>query len=699
MLAPCAVSFPLQPEWLAGGVGNPIAFTTNLNRGTSIPSHFNFTITPQPLSTLTVTNTNDSGPGSLRQAISSANSGDTISFTLPAGSIITLTSGELLIQNKNLAIVGPGAHELTIQRSTTSGTPQFRIFHVTSNSGGNFTVSISGVTISNGSVSSLGGGLESDGTTTVNVIGCTISGNAGGVVGGGIASLGTALNVTNTTIAQNSAPSGGGLYAQNSALNVLNTTITANFANNGGGMNVQLATVGVTNATIVGNSAPFGGGVFIHSSSIASRNTIIAANTGSNGPDVHTSSVAPSQLTSNGFNLIGNNSGASIASQPTDQIGTSNAPLDPLLGVLSDNGGATHTRAPLTGSPAIDKGGTATGITTDQRGLTRPINNLAIPNAVGGDGSDIGAFELQPAESIPGPTTDSITYTYDSLNRLQRAEYASGSAINYTYDAAGNRTALQTVGIGVSANTVVGNNVVTRGLGVTAKFTTVTTAGSTSITPESPGSVGSLPNGFHLFDDAAVIDISTTATIQGLIRVCFSSHVNTDSLTFARLRILHNENGVWVNRTTTSDFNTLTVCSSVSSLGGFAVVLLGPPTALQDSTSNRAAAINSVTSLRDPVTVIDTHNFSVDQRARLVFFVQSVDLLPAENLSLVTAQARDVQGVTYALPVESVVKVPNVDWLSEVIVKLSDSLIGKGDVQVSVTVRGIQSQPVTVRVQ
>jgi YD repeat-containing protein len=294
---------------------------------------------------------------------------------------------------------------------------------------------------------------------------------------------------------------------------------------------------------------------------------------------------------------------------------------------------------------------------------------------------------------------DVVVYTYDALERLIKVEHANGAVTSYTYDAAGNRIGIQVSGASASANTNVGSNVTSDANGVTTRFTTVTNGGTTSIAPFNPSSVGILPNGFQLFGDSAAFNISTTATTQGSVGVCFNGYFNTDSLTFARLRILHNENGAWVNRTTASDFASRTVCSTVSSIGQFAVVLLGPPTALIDSASNRAAAVNSVTLVRDPLTIIDTHNFSADQRARLAFFVQSVDLLAAENTATVTVQARDAQGVVYALTVEAVVKVPNMDWLSEVVVKLPDSLIGKGDVQVSVTVRGIESQPVIIRIQ
>src|SRR5438093_7100402 len=77
-------------------------------------------------STLTVTNAQDKGAGSLRDTITNAKSGDTIVFS-PAlnGQTITLTSGELVI-NKSLDVEGPGADELTISGNDTS-----RVFTLT----------------------------------------------------------------------------------------------------------------------------------------------------------------------------------------------------------------------------------------------------------------------------------------------------------------------------------------------------------------------------------------------------------------------------------------------------------------------------------------------------------------------------------------------------------------------------------------
>ena len=74
--------------------------------------------------TITVTNTADSGPGSLRDAIATAAPGDTINFSVQTPVPITLTSGELLI-NKNLTISGPGASSLAI-----SGNNASRVFDI-----------------------------------------------------------------------------------------------------------------------------------------------------------------------------------------------------------------------------------------------------------------------------------------------------------------------------------------------------------------------------------------------------------------------------------------------------------------------------------------------------------------------------------------------------------------------------------------
>src|SRR5207245_2663498 len=71
------------------------------------------------------------------------------------------------------------------------------------------------------------------------------------------------------------------------------------------------------------------------------------------------------------------------------------------LGPLQDNGGPTFTHALLRCSPAIDKGANFTPSAADQRGFPRPVDDPNIANAAGGDGSDVGAFEVQTLNQPP----------------------------------------------------------------------------------------------------------------------------------------------------------------------------------------------------------------------------------------------------------------------------------------------------------
>ena len=109
--------------------------------------------------TITVTNTNDSGPGSLRQALRIANDGDTINFAVTG--TITLTSGGLPI-NKNITISGPGPDQLSID-----GNQALLVFGVFPGKA----ATISGLTVRNAQ-----SGVLNEGTVTVT--NCVLSGNS-----------------------------------------------------------------------------------------------------------------------------------------------------------------------------------------------------------------------------------------------------------------------------------------------------------------------------------------------------------------------------------------------------------------------------------------------------------------------------------------------------------------------------------------
>ena len=212
---------------------------------------------PVHAATITVTNTNDSGPGSLRQALADANRGDTITFAVTG--TIELTSAELVI-DKPITISGPGSNLLAVSR--TSNTP-FRIFHVMRPSR---TVNIEGLTMSGGYAQfDYGGGILTD-HAALTVTNCSVVGNIASA-GGGIYSDGATLAIVGSTIIGNGAggsfAAGGGIYST-ATLTIINSTINDNSAigdfevsGSGGG----IAGGGtIINSTIAGNHAALSGG-------------------------------------------------------------------------------------------------------------------------------------------------------------------------------------------------------------------------------------------------------------------------------------------------------------------------------------------------------------------------------------------------------------------------------------------------------
>ena len=239
--------------------------------------------------TITVINTNDSGPGSLRQALVNANNGDTINFDSSLnGQRITLTSGPLSV-DKDVTINGPGAKNLAVD-----GNAQSRVFYVNPGK----TVTIDGLTVANGHTFFGGGGIYND-SAALTVTNCTLSGNStysGG--GGGIYNDAGTLTVTNCMLSGNSAyEHGGGIsnHADDGAatLTVTNCTLSGNlFTGFGGGISNSAynhdATLTVTNSTIDGNSSgKEGGGIFNFASggdaTLTITNSTISGNSASDG--------------------------------------------------------------------------------------------------------------------------------------------------------------------------------------------------------------------------------------------------------------------------------------------------------------------------------------------------------------------------------------------------------------------------------
>ena len=339
-----------------------------------------------------------------------------------------------------------------------------------------------------------GGGVRYDGTGNVTISASQFTGNTAVNVGGGfVNNNNAALTISSTTFNNNrSSKDGGGIFlATGVASSLTNVTISNNVAlGNGGGLFDSGSNGGVItiqNDTIAFNTAQSDGGVFDGDATMRLINTVIAQNLSAvNGvPDV--GGISLNKIVDVGNNFIGNNSGAPgflIPGAPNAHgsfIGTSAAPLDPLLGPLSDNGefgqvSLTDADLPNSGNNGVrDRGQDAGAPTTDELGLPR----------VSGAHTDIGAFEFQnpdAAVSVNSPISTiragsplslSIVVTNNGPNT------SSGVVLGVSLPA---NTTVVSASVGFS----VSGNVVNLAVPDLAKSTNATI--TLTVTPNAPGS-------------------------------------------------------------------------------------------------------------------------------------------------------------------------------------------------------------------
>lgn len=322
---------------------------------------------------------------SLREAIAVAAPGDLVSFASPffdTPRAIVLGGSELVV-DKALAIVGPGAHRLTI-----SGDNQSRIFRI--NPAAAARVTLSGLRLTD-ATGFLGGAVYAQSGSLV-VHGCDISGNRASQ-GGGLGADGTAveLAIYDSSINGNfSEGAGAGLSMGGTApARLERVTLSGNSTPSFGAALASLsAPVKLVACTITGNRAGDGSALATDTGTVTLQNTVVANN---GGVDLETLFGSFASL---GHNFIGARSPLTpFFSQPSDQFGTPNSPLDSKLGPLSHNGGTVPVHAPLQGSPLLDKG---KAFGSDARGVTRAVDLAGIAPATGGNNADIGAVEVAP---------------------------------------------------------------------------------------------------------------------------------------------------------------------------------------------------------------------------------------------------------------------------------------------------------------
>jgi hypothetical protein len=399
-----------------------------------------------------VTSTADTtDTGTLRWAIDEAND------HIGADSIPVEVTGTIELETAlppitdDLTIVGTGADDLAVERDAAA--LAFRIFEFIGAD-----VTVSDLAVRSGFATTGAGILNASGDLTLTrvvVTGNEAANEGGGVVlagGGGILSTGSLTlresfvhdNAVTAGGGEENVAAGGGVEAEGQ-LTVERSTISGNVVQAlaeggrdsfafGGGLEVPSGVVWIEESTISGNSVlaaegpdsnvARGGGVqgtgIALTGSTVTGNSVAVENTGdlvtiaaganlavSSDSGVRNSIVSDPVgsaescadfLPSGGYNL--DEDGSCEFAQSSDLVGVA-AGLDP---ELKFNGGPTPTHALFENSIAVDRG-KSFGSKVDQRGLPRPSDFPAISNKEGGDGSDIGAFELQapPAGSKQPP--------------------------------------------------------------------------------------------------------------------------------------------------------------------------------------------------------------------------------------------------------------------------------------------------------
>ncbi|HEX6049594.1 MAG TPA: choice-of-anchor Q domain-containing protein [Gemmatimonadaceae bacterium] len=338
-----------------------------------------------------VTNTNDAGPGSLRQAIADAEEGATIGFDASLSGRTILLPTQLIVQ-KGVTIEGPLPDGITL-----SGTGFDRVMLIEP------TNPQSSVTLRNlritGGRAAPGAGIIADGI--VRIENSTIVGNVA-TNGLGIAS-----------------GDGGGIGLTKGHVTLVNSTVSGNSSDHGGGgigfySGVTPVTGSVTliNSTVAANHAVDpGGGIFVRLSGaetsprVTLRNSIIAHNTSSSIASPNQANCYFTAGPGAALVLVGRNvaSDEGCGTGPAMMVLPPGLATGPWLGPLADNGGPTPTHALVPGSPAIDAGLDCTE-TVDQRYVTRPLGASCDPGAYEFDDYSIVTITIDPSGTVNSRT-------------------------------------------------------------------------------------------------------------------------------------------------------------------------------------------------------------------------------------------------------------------------------------------------------
>ena len=322
---------------------------------------------PATASSFAVTNINDSGPGSLRQAIIDADASTDASNTIAVsatGEIKLLSVLPAITQP--MQIQGPGAASLDVNGQNANA-----IFVILGAGG----VGISGLTVSNGSGSS-GGAIRNEGM----------------------------LTITNSTVSGSTATQGGGIY-NTGVLTLTNVTVTGNMASYVGGIDNQVGTVFVVDSTVSGNTSVSsdGGGIRNIGTATITDSTISGntAGTFGGGLDNVGGSMKVARSTVSG-NTAGDRAGGII------NLGHARMTIDSstITGNTSNGGGGG-------GGGGIQNDGTGDG--SSPPAVLTIVNSTIANNSTPNNGGGVDTFDLDSSPSIT-PTTTIMSSTVAGNN-------------------------------------------------------------------------------------------------------------------------------------------------------------------------------------------------------------------------------------------------------------------------------------------
>lgn len=122
------------------------------------------------------------------------------------------------------------------------------------------------------------------------------------------------------------------------------------------------------------------------------------------------------------------------------------------------------------------------------------------------------------------------------------------------------------------------------------------------------------------------------------------------------------------------------------------------PMLMADPSTSKAFALESVSFLGGPFRLTTPHNLGSDNRTRITLVTRNLEIIPNEPVAPPVVEAEDINHNVFVLPIEYIGKVPGADWLTQIVVRLPDTLTTGADLQVSVSFRGNRSNKGAVSV-